>query len=303
MVPLLCAIFALLVWITPSTASSLKDIRIGEYDDFTRIVFEFDAPLSKHNPFIKSTGRVTLVFPQTEPALVRKIPVEHSDRIKEIQLWNRKTGLSTVVLFDFDNFRLESFELASPYRLAIDIYPLSAPISPSPSGSSTLDNAGDTINQSDSGVDETESQTPVADQTQELSEHSPSSASTENKAPTLPLSSPSENKKMTVVSKSKPLVNEEKSVVKTVTQNTPSSVTQEENVKPYASQLQYYLVISLVFITIVILALLVLMLLARNKWTAEKTQINSDDLFNQHDEHIASINARIHENLKRYDEV
>ena len=68
------------------------------------------------------------------------------------------------------------------------------------------------------------------------------------------------------------------------------------------SRLQFYLVVVLVLITIAILVLLLLMLLSRHRWANDEPHLGPKEFLKDQDKHIASLDARIKEQLKRYEE-
>ena len=63
----------------------------------------------------------------------------------------------------------------------------------------------------------------------------------------------------------------------------------------------FHLVIGLLTISIVILVLLLLLLIFRRRWLYDKNPLKDIESIKQQDEHIASIDAQIHEELKRYE--
>ena len=67
--------------------------------------------------------------------------------------------------------------------------------------------------------------------------------------------------------------------------------------------LQYYLLIGLVVLTILILVMLIAMMFPKKKWGEEKKPLKIDDLLHRQEEHIATLNSQIEEQLKRYQEV
>lgn len=111
----------------PAKAAELKDIRVGEYKGFTRIVFELDQRAIKPGIKIQSSNQLLVTFNKTIANLVRQIPVERSPHVNEIQFWQRKTTLSTVLIFDYPHIRVESFRLSRPPRFAVDVFPLAQP--------------------------------------------------------------------------------------------------------------------------------------------------------------------------------
>ena len=280
--------------------AALKDVRIGEYKDHTRIVFEFDRPLAKTEQVIRSDSRMTVVFNAAQPRLVRKIPVERSQRLDDVQLWVSGNELSVVLLFDFANFRYESFRMGDPFRIALDVYPLAAPVSreltdsatavpqtPS-SGETQKTVAPDPETLAFSGpVNHTDSVEPQDHQT------IGQSAAIETRDAPAPLKS-----------ESTPSRGQLSATPETKPDNPPVSATSpgEDDRQGSASALQYYLVLGLVIITIVILALLAIMLLSRYRWTDENKPMKIDELLQKQDDRIASLNEMIQEQLKRYDE-
>ena len=82
----------------------------------------------------------------------------------------------------------------------------------------------------------------------------------------------------------------------------PAADAAEPEAPSGSFRLQYYLVVALIVITIIILLLLVLMLFSKYRWTDDKTTLNVDEFLESQDKRIASLNARIEEQLKRYDD-
>ena len=124
MCALIGALLTIMALVSPLYATGLKDIRIGEYTEYTRVVFEFDQPIGQEDHIVQYNNRLTAMFPETDPDLVRKIPFKRSRRIKNLQVWVGKNDLSVVLFFNFANFRYESFRMRDPFRIAVDIYPL-----------------------------------------------------------------------------------------------------------------------------------------------------------------------------------
>ena len=127
----------------------------------------------------------------------------------------------------------------------------------------------------------------------------------------LPLSHKLKIKLRRTLKRGRPPLNDRlPSIFKAATQTsrpTPQ-VRYVENVEPGPAKkaqtngLQFYLVIILVAITIGILALLLIMLLSKRRWTDEKKEMNVNEFLKNQDKRIASLNARINEQLKRYEE-
>ncbi len=125
---LIGAILATIGLVSPGQATNLKDIRIGEYAEYTRVVFEFDKPIDQVDQIVQTNSRMTVMFPEAEPDLVRKIPFQRSKRINNLQIWVENKKLSVVFLFEFAVSRYESFRMRDPFRIALDIYPQTGPV-------------------------------------------------------------------------------------------------------------------------------------------------------------------------------
>jgi hypothetical protein len=279
--PLLSVGFALAVFIHTSHAALLKDIRVGEYPGFTRIVFELDAPPKPAKIEPQSTGRLAVVFANTTADLTRKIPVERSPHVRNIQIWEKGAELTTILAFDFNSYDHKFFSLSDPPRLVLDIRPLaSAPdtiVAPPPekpqSGKSGIEPAtppqdSQTARRQGSMHQESESRrpsphtddkfdSPISD---DHSEHGPASGAQGDEV----VSAKGGAMQSTRAATRKP--DRAKNSVNTgkLSLKQPRYTVQPSVKRP--DRLQYFLVIFLVFITIAILVLLVLMLLVKHAW-------------------------------------
>lgn len=274
-------------------ASELKDIRIGEYDEFTRVVFEFTDAVAPQHFDDRTPGRLTVEFPNTQPHLIRKIPTDRSPRIDDAQLWQTESVLSAVLLFPFDRFRFDFFTLAEPNRIAIDIFPLKNAAPSSHMGDIKEKNQGNDLSSAKS-----ESQPAPADEIDinlsPMTQDPPIDVQTLQKT-SLKTDSAQSPVVENVLATSRPPLAE---------------IGQPENKKenhisrsiPFAVRLQYFLMIGLVIIIIALLGLLVLIMFSRHKTKNIATSIGTNDYFKHQDEAIASLNTRIREQLKRYDE-
>jgi len=297
--PLLSAVFVVIIFIYTTQAAQLKDIRIGEYDKFTRIVFELDSPAEPEQIVLISSGLLSVVLANTSAEFIRKIPVERSRHIRSIQIWDKSNQLSVVFSFDFEHFRHESFPLKDPPRIVLDIQPV--PIAPesaftAPPAESKV--KGETLDQ------EAESKTPepfslkVRESPVPVGELNPASTGTE------PTNSPS----LAVSPKNKPTIPVDRTSdldfrgKKTDEHQIKASVPSHQKLGKQASRLQFYLVVVLVLITIAILVILLLMLVSRRRWATDQTHLEPKEFLKDQDKHIASLDARIKEQLKRYEE-
>jgi len=281
-------------------AASLKDIRVGQYDNYTRIVLEFDDPIEFQTIKPQAQGHLTIVFPDAWPNMVRKIPLERSQRLKDIQIWQRQNELSVVLAFDFDHFRYEYFQLNAPPRIALDIYQLAAAETP-PIQASTGVKPRDG-HQATAKSSEFDTRKSPAHDDQSPSQLKDLQAQAVEQSPAV-LSADNTEKRATQKTSTDKDSEVPKHVPPVIKQQDLSQTPKTEHPKTGTFQLQFYLVLALVIITIVILVLLLLMLLFRHRWAGEKGKSSTGESLQRQDQRIASLNERIQEQLKRYDEV
>lgn len=272
----------------PAIAGQLLDVRIGEYDGFTRIVFEVDSPSTHPRIDIRPKGQLWVAFDHTGVNLVRKIPVERSRHIKDMQFWQHNGHLSTRLKVDYPQYRFETFSLSNPPRVAVDIIPVALPAdtgqtvsaaaerpAPPPSESPVKKDAPQQIPKQDN-----------AESAQPLERPTPQSADDAQRRPA--------DTAVDETGLKKPILR-------------PSDPDRETTALPQrsprrsANRLQLFLVIGLVLITIGILLLLLMMLFARHRFSKVKSKLGANDFLQQQDEKIEAIDERIKEQFERYD--
>ena len=270
------AVFVIFIWIPDLNAAALKDIRIGRYTAYTRIVFEFDEPIAVTDHIVQSSGRMTVVFPDAKPEFVRKIPFERSPRIEKLQFWLDHNGLSVVLFFNFLYYRYESFNMGNPFRIALDVYPLTKPSQISQQLKTedvtqpAVGKVPEQVVQSESELQrEPEKTIPQPDKIQA----DPGQLTIKEKAvlqQVQTLETPEEGK---LQNDKAPLTENQGEIAKKAEQIIASPAPADPfAVESQSSSLQYYLVLALIILTIVILGLLVVMLLSHNKWASSKRQ-------------------------------
>jgi hypothetical protein len=294
----------IVLWIVPCHAALLKDIRIGEYEKFTRIVFEFNVQTDMDSIGKVLPNQLKITFPDVRTEFTRPIPQKHSERLNEYKVWQHKNRLSVIFRFNSDNLSFDSFQLKSPPRLVVDVY----------DSPGTTKVPGKTKNQiAQELVTNAGSSTPRA--TDSKIKPSPMPLDSLAKQHNANSSAPADFDSMTLKKQPaapQPIPADRTSIKQPVAvQHSDSSGMDELNTVTTANVtqpkvqkgLQHYLLIALVILTIVILSLMVVMLFSRHKWTNSKKTIKLDDLLDRQDQHIASINSQIEEHLKRYDEI
>lgn len=281
-VPLLVAGLTGWVGVAPCLAGYLKDLRIGQYDTFTRIVFEFDEAVGEPILNDHPSGQLDITFSRAHPDLIRRIPTRHRNRIDDIQIWMRGDDLVAFVDFAFHSFRYKWFSLSNPHRIVVDVSPLEPP-SP-PSGQPIIeDKKSQQLNTQMDRETNTGANIAPAPLKQLAVELNPTQAApSESLAPE---SDPNANYQIKE--------NIENLSIKS------DFLPKENNA---LDKMQYYLVVALIAITILILTLLLLMLLLKNRWMEKGPQLlKADELIKRQDARIALLNECIQEQLKRYE--
>jgi hypothetical protein len=278
LLPLLSVGIVLAVLVDVSHATRLKDIRIGEYPHFTRIVFELDAPTRPAKIESQAAGRLAVIFANTSADLVRRIPMGRSPHVKNLQIWEKGSQLTAVLAFDFHGFDHKSFVLTAPPRLVLDIHPLAgtpntaaAATRAAPTqGTEPAGDKGDIPRGPASRIQEShpdqQSNAPLSG---DKNGHGTASEKAGNMAPA---AKAGEKPQIGSVPQSHELTNNS---VKTLESSPklPRYTGPPSAKRP--SRLQYFLVIFLVFITIAILVLLLLMLAVKHAWIENRSRSES----------------------------
>jgi hypothetical protein len=285
--PFLSVGFILTLLMYTSHAATLKDIRVGEYAGFTRIVFELDALPKPVKIEPQSAGRLTVEFANTNADLIRKIPVERSPHLRNVQIWEKGAELTAILAFSFKNYGQKSFSLNNPPRLVVDVHPLpntrkTAGASPSEKnrsdeseieGGRLLQGSRNSPHQ-DASHRESASRA-LAPHTGE-NVNSPVPDDQNDHGSTGEASGSEAHSTTGGEMQPSGAVHQTPHIAKNSAKPGGSSVKQPRNaVQPSAkrpSRLQYFLVIFLVFITITILVLLLLMLLVKHAWIGNRSR-------------------------------
>jgi hypothetical protein len=292
--PLIMTGFNLMFLFGSVRAAVLKDIRVGEYEEFTRVVLELDVPCEPKQIQSTADGRLTVAFADTSVGLIRKIPVERSQQLKQIQIWYRKNTLSAVMTFNFARFRYETFPLNDPPRIVLDIHPLAAGPPPADEKATSIQDSS-----------------PVAEVKAPTASFSPAVPQKVSETAEKP-SPPKEGKPSLSAPPMPRLVQSPAGVAPTGTQWTAPAQSNAFASKDgmetapvsrsKSNRLQFYLVIVLVLITIGILVMLLFMLLWKRRWADSDSQLSAQEYLRNQDKHIESLNERIQEQFKRYEE-
>lgn len=303
---LLAATLFAILWVSPSQAALLKDVRLGEYKTFTRIVFEFDQAPPAIPDISVQEAELRVIFKGLTAELRRKIATQQSPHVDAVQIWIEDNHLSAVFKVDaaFKPGKISS--LSNPPRLLMDVHwqtaaqgQLLSAATPQPLQSDTSPTKDPVLTPAP-----TETDKPLPSQeTLRLPPHNQPSgpeAPSETVPNELPEKLPAEGQNQTpevLVLQPPAAPSQETSTLQNETDpNIPSPVS---NAHP--NRLQYYLVIGLVVMTIAILILLVLMLLTKYRWGNHSSLFNIDEHLKEQQAKIDTINGRIKEQLKNYE--
>jgi hypothetical protein len=273
----------------PANAGQLLDVRIGEYDGFTRIVFEIDSPSAQPRIDIGAKGRLWVAFDHMGVNLVRKIPVKRSRHIKDIQFWHHGGHLSTQLKVDYPQYRFETFSLSNPPRVAVDIIPLALSSDTGQTVSTAAETPAPPPSESPVKKDDAPQHIPKQDNAQpaqQLERPTPQSADDAQRLPT--------DTAMDEAGTKKP-------ILRSSDPDKETTAPLQRSPRRSTNRLQLFLVIGLVLITIGILFLLLMMLLARHRFSEVKSKLGASDFLREQDEKIDAINERIKEQFERYD--
>lgn len=283
----------LTAWGTASEADALKDVRVGEYPNYTRIVFEFDTDTEAVLTELPDSNQLRIDFPGIRPDLIRKIPIERADRIKEIQIWKKGDMVSAIVKMAARHERIESFGLKNPYRFTVDIFWQTVGAGHRPAALEPV-----------APVSSDDRQT-VPHEIPDVAPTASEQRQDEDSATEIHVQTITPVTVTTPKGGSASLHEEHPAALIPRTAAdapAPSEGNAADGTAQQRNWLQYYLIVGLIVLTITILGLLVLMLLTHYRGAGKKSLINADEILQQQKARIAELDERIKEQLKHYDE-
>ena len=110
-------------------AANLRDVRTGKHEKFTRVVFEFQDSVLFEDPVIKGKGKFSLVFLDSSTSLphltlFKTGPIQ---LVHSIEFVKQKSNLAANVQLSFPYFILKAFSLSGPNRVVVDVYQVVSP--------------------------------------------------------------------------------------------------------------------------------------------------------------------------------
>lgn len=127
---------------TVANAALLRDVRVGEHKDFTRLVFEFGSVTRYSQPIlkVKDTISVTFLKSKTPYTLTRRDLQRSTKHFNTITFDQQGSDLTAHVTVTSPRFELKAFSLLRPYRVVIDVYWLDTPLQATVAPPSALQN-------------------------------------------------------------------------------------------------------------------------------------------------------------------
>jgi len=107
-----------------ANGAELRYIRIGEHNDYTRLVFEFNTRPTYEEPVLNGEKEISVLFSNTSTVLPEKIPGETTERIEYLQFQKQDENLTAQIHLAFPLPKLTTLRLSDPPRLVLDIRPL-----------------------------------------------------------------------------------------------------------------------------------------------------------------------------------
>ena len=124
--PLVLALLIPFVWMAENAfAAKLREVRTGEKSGFTRLVFQFEAPARYQVQDKEVPSQFSITFLEATAGLSQKTQ-KFAGPVKNITINQDGSHLKTVVALSIPHFRLKTFTLTEPHRVVVDLYPVAA---------------------------------------------------------------------------------------------------------------------------------------------------------------------------------
>jgi hypothetical protein len=256
-------------------AANLRDVRTGKHEKFTRVVFEFQDNVLFENPEIKGKGKFSLVFLDSSTSLphltlFKTGPIQ---LVHSIELVKQKSNLAANVQLSFPYFILKAFSLSGPNRVVVDVYQVVSP--------------NEKFEQKESLSEKPLTGTSTAPEEKELEKADSSQT-------------------VTPPDMGKSEMRETQPHENAVSNKTSNQITDKHRESPSFgnknSMTQVYLLAGLNVLTGVIVVLLMFMLLKKKHMTDFDQLDEIMDFIKRSDESIDTIDARLKNAFKEYDE-
>lgn len=106
----------------PADAAKLTAARIGRHSDFSRIVFEFEAPARYQVRQEEGAQRITVVFFDSSGDVAQPLAPANSSCITAAVIAKQDNDIVADITLSSPQFRLKPFIIQEPFRMVLDIY-------------------------------------------------------------------------------------------------------------------------------------------------------------------------------------
>ncbi len=276
-----------------ANGAELRFIRIGEHNDYTRVVFEFNVPPTYEEPVLNGEKEISVLFSDTSTVLPEKIPGETTERIDYLQFQQQDENLTAQIYSAFPLPKLTTLRLADPPRLVLDIRPTDISAVPPPGGMSEATATVAQRSPTDSGAD-TQPPTPPTEETWQRTDPSVKSMPQTASASEIP---PAPTGTHTHLKANEPARTPQRDPRSAV--DSPERTIQGEkvaNTSPAAPPVQVYLLAALTVLSAMIVALLCTLVYKKNG-VPSKNGLQDMDWATE--DKIARLDSKIEDELEK----
>ena len=289
-----------------ASAATLQEIRTGKKSDFTRLVFQFEAPPRFQVKDKAAPNELFLTFLETSSGLLQSKQNNFSAPVETIAVHQDGPHLVAVVALSIPGYRLKTFTLTEPHRVVFDLYPAAAEeslvllnklvIKESAEAGPTKKLPAPSAKESEPATIE-DHPTPATESKPAATEPEPKSQSTR----TGPVRRSGSRKKPR--NDGNPGNASTRKTLDTITESSQAKASPEKGAMAVAlGKFQQNLILVLAGISIVILALVGFLLLQKRNNAEKNHPIESGQELKTTADIMASIDARIKEKFKQYEE-
>ena len=288
--------------VSPLNAAELSDVRVGTYDTFTRVVFQFDEPVQFDTPIVPSQGTFIIRFRDARTSLSAQSLKSKSKGLNFLKVSSQAPHLKADVGLPFSNLAIKAFALKGPHRVVVDVYETKPP----PARITIKDVVIKDTQQRAQPVPK-KPQPATASAPQAKPAPTPVKPVTPLPAKTKPAPKPKVTKTVPVPAKPQKSIVRQQPTQPTVTKTAPKKKPAKAKAKKAKQtkssflnkDLQRYLTIALIVIgcTIVVLIGLILIKKRRTPRPAEHTE--TEDLLESTEDVLSAIDDKIKEKLQK----
>jgi hypothetical protein len=114
-----CAIVVCII--SPANASTLNEIRVGDHDRYTRIVFEFEEPVQYQLPKTTDEKLISILFYSAQSEKPAQDLTKSSECVQAITTRHQGNDLAADIAVRSSRFLMNHFALESPARVVLDV--------------------------------------------------------------------------------------------------------------------------------------------------------------------------------------